>query len=194
MLRLAARSSQSNPRGSGPEVLKRDWGHMTPESGVMEVGVFRALQPNAAIWYCRSVIMNKPSGRLLPFENSFWELARCRVTRHLHNKKILSIFNLMKTHIGPSPNVMKHQPVILKSFQYLGINSLWPGDTIWRHRSGSTLVQVMACCLMAPSHYLNQCWLIISEVCDNHLRAISQEIPRPSITKITLKYACIKFH
>ena len=23
----------------------------------------------------------------------------------------------------------------------------------------STLVQVMPCCLMAPSHYLNQCWL-----------------------------------
>ena len=28
----------------------------------------------------------------------------------------------------------------------------------------STLVQVMACCLTAPSHYLNQCWLIISTV------------------------------
>ena len=24
---------------------------------------------------------------------------------------------------------------------------------------GSTLTQVMACCLTAPSHYLNQCWL-----------------------------------
>ena len=43
-------------------------------------------------------------------------------------------------------------------------NSMWPGDTIWRRRSGSTLVQVMACCLTAPSHYLNQCWLIINEV------------------------------
>ena len=30
----------------------------------------------------------------------------------------------------------------------------------WRHMSGSTLVQVMACCLMALSHHLNQCWLI----------------------------------
>ena len=28
-------------------------------------------------------------------------------------------------------------------------------------RNGSTLVQVMACCLMAPSHYLNHCLLII---------------------------------
>ena len=30
---------------------------------------------------------------------------------------------------------------------------------IWRHRYGSTLAQVMSCCLLAPSHYLNQCWL-----------------------------------
>ena len=44
------------------------------------------------------------------------------------------------------------------------LNSLWLGDAIWRQRSGSTLAQVMACCLMAPSHYLNQYWLIISEV------------------------------
>ena len=43
------------------------------------------------------------------------------------------------------------------------INSLWPSDTIWQQKSGSTLAQVMAWCLTAPSHYLNQCWLIISE-------------------------------
>ena len=42
--------------------------------------------------------------------------------------------------------------------------TLWPSDAIWRHRSGSTLAQVMACCLTAPSHYLNQCWLFINEV------------------------------
>ena len=44
------------------------------------------------------------------------------------------------------------------------INSLWPSDAIWPHRTWSTLAQVMACCLMASSHYLNQCWLIISKV------------------------------
>ena len=42
-------------------------------------------------------------------------------------------------------------------------NSLWPSDAIWRQRSGSPLAQVMACCLTAPSHYLNQCWLIITK-------------------------------
>ena len=44
------------------------------------------------------------------------------------------------------------------------VNSLWTNDAIWRQISGSTLAQVMACCLTAPSHHLNQCWLIISEV------------------------------
>ena len=44
------------------------------------------------------------------------------------------------------------------------VNSLKPSDAIWWQRTGSTLAQVMACCLTAPSHYLNQCWLIISKV------------------------------
>ena len=44
------------------------------------------------------------------------------------------------------------------------INSLWPSDDIWHHGSWSTLVQVMAYCLMAPSHHLTQCWFIISRV------------------------------
>ena len=39
------------------------------------------------------------------------------------------------------------------------LNSLWPSDTIWQQRSGSTLAQIMACCLTASGHYLNQCWL-----------------------------------
>ena len=50
--------------------------------------------------------------------------------------------------------------VLSKLSQY----SLGIGDAIWRWRSWSTLVQVMACCLTAPSHYLNQIWLIISKV------------------------------
>ena len=50
------------------------------------------------------------------------------------------------------------------NFTANGLNSLGPSDAIWRWRSWSTLVQLMACCLTAPSHYLNQCWLIISQV------------------------------
>ena len=45
-----------------------------------------------------------------------------------------------------------------------GVNTLWPSDNKWWHKSGYTLSQVVACCLMAPSHYLNQCCLIISKI------------------------------
>ena len=45
---------------------------------------------------------------------------------------------------------------------YWGFNSFWPSNAIWWLRFGSISVLVMACCLTAPSHYLNQCCIIIS--------------------------------
>ena len=39
------------------------------------------------------------------------------------------------------------------------INTVWTRDAIWVHMSGSTLAQIMACSLTAPSHYPNQ-WYI----------------------------------
>ena len=45
------------------------------------------------------------------------------------------------------------------------VNILWTSDAIWGHRTWWTwwtLVQVMAWCLRAPSHDLNQCWLMMS--------------------------------
>ena len=45
----------------------------------------------------------------------------------------------------------------------------------------------MACCLTAPSHYLNQCRLIISEVQKQTTEVNSQDTPQPSISKISWK-------
>ena len=36
------------------------------------------------------------------------------------------------------------------------VNPLRLNNAIWIHRSGQTLTQVMACCLVAPSHYLHR--------------------------------------
>ena len=56
-------------------------------------------------------------------------------------------------------------------------NSLWPADGIWKHRSWSTLAQVMASCLMTPSHYLNLNVELSSKVfCGIHTEAMSQEV------------------
>ena len=70
-------------------------------------------------------------------------------------------------------------------------NSFWPSDTIWGQRSGSTLAQVMACCMRAPSHYLNQCWLIISEV---QWHSYEGNFTRDALTIISLKTTYLKFH
>ena len=98
--------------------------------------------------------------------------------------------------------------VILKQ-HWSQFNSLWPSDSIWQQRSGSTLAQVMAWCLTAPSHYLNQCWLIISEVqwqlyegnfardastinhqnlSENYISKISFKFPRGQWVKKKLNY------
>ena len=46
---------------------------------------------------------------------------------------------------------------------FVGITS----DAMGRSRPCSALVQVMPWCQMAPSHYLNQCWLTITETVRN---------------------------
>ena len=56
--------------------------------------------------------------------------------------------------------------------------SLRPSDPTQDHRTWSTLVQVMACYLKAPSHKLNQCWFFTSEVLET-LNSL-----RPSVTHI----------
>ena len=56
----------------------------------------------------------------------------------------------------------------------------WPSDIILHRRFWWTL----PCCLTAPSHYRNRCWLIISKVEWQSLEGISQEIPQPSIIKL----------
>ena len=44
------------------------------------------------------------------------------------------------------------------------LNSLWPSDAIWRHRSELTLARIMSCCLTSSNHYLNKSCFIIESV------------------------------
>ena len=72
------------------------------------------------------------------------------------------------------------------------VYSLWPSDHIWLHRSESTLAQVMAWCLMAPSHYLNQCWLFISKVLWHSSEGMIKECLMISISKRKLTISFLK--
>ena len=90
------------------------------------------------------------------------------------------IYNFIQILLGPILNFEPRTPtdfypecpppgpirLLLNFFSpsFTEINLLWPSEAIWWDRSGSTLAQVMACCLTAPSHYLNQCRLITNRV------------------------------
>ena len=77
-------------------------------------------------------------------------------------------------------------------FISLLFNSLWPSDAIWQQGSRSTLVQVMSCCLTAPSHYLNQCWLMISEVLRHSLDNNFPTILKIFIIEMSLKFTNLR--
>ena len=70
--------------------------------------------------------------------------------------------------------------------QYILI-SLCPSDTIGQHRSRSTLAELMACCLVAPNHYLSQCWLTSGRSCGINAKAISWEMLKISILDMNSK-------
>ena len=44
---------------------------------------------------------------------------------------------------------------IVIDMQQHNFTHFWPSGATWQHRCESTLAQVKACCLTAPSHYLN---------------------------------------
>ena len=58
-------------------------------------------------------------------------------------------------------------------------------DTICHHKSESTLTQVLAYCLTAPSHYLNQCWLTINKVLWHLFQATSNVFLYPRFISYT---------
>ena len=62
----------------------------------------------------------------------------------------------------------------------------------WHQNSKPILVQVMARCLTAPSHYLNQCWLIIAEVQwhspDGNFTRDASVVNQMGVTVINLRF------
>ena len=74
------------------------------------------------------------------------------------------------------------------------IHYLWSNNPMWYHAIWATLVQLMVCCLMAPSLYLNHFLLIITYVLWHPL--ISQEMLMKLMlhmySEITVKQMLIK--
>ena len=73
---------------------------------------------------------------------------------------------------------------------FVGHNSSPPSAASMRQWTGSTLLQVMACCLTAPSHYLNQWWLILWHSSGGSCG----ESPKLPVTKPSSEIASLKSH
>ena len=73
----------------------------------------------------------------------------------------------------------------------VGFNTLWLSDAIWRHKSGSAWVQVIAHCLTEPSYHRDHHWHIINGFC--HSRWISQEVLKIADRKMNLNNTPVKF-
>ena len=82
---------------------------------------------------------------LILYKKSFWILRVTWILRYMGNDETFQVAE------------MRFDKLFI-------VDSLGLSDAIWRQGSGSILAQVMVCCLTAPSHYLIQCWLIISKV------------------------------
>ena len=88
-------------------------------------------------WICLSRILHQ---FILVIKISVW----------LHRKRLIIFHILAYLSLIHVVHVRKCTCIFIPL-----INTLWPSDAMWRHISGLTLAQVMACCLTAPSHYLN---------------------------------------
>ena len=89
------------------------------------------------------------------------------------------------------PQVTKSILVNLSGCKYtqLGYYMCYFDSAFWQHRSRSTLAQVMTWCL-APSHYLNQCWLIIQGV---HSVAFTWEQFQKEVLMNLICNLCLEF-
>ena len=74
------------------------------------------------------------------------------------------------------------------------INTLWTSDPIWRHRTGSTLTELMVCCLTAPNYNLTNVDLSSTKSRFILLRTLSLEDLKITLTETRLIIAVLKPH
>ena len=153
---------------------------------------FNSLGPSDTIWRYGSILAQVMACCLMApshYLNQCWHIIRLsKVQSHSSGNHFTQDTSAIN-HWNQFENYLSK--FLSKSPRGQWVNSFWPIDTIWHHISWSTLV----CCQVAPGYYLNQCWLIISQVlCDIHLTVISviTEMVEISILDMSLKIADLK--
>ena len=100
-----------------------------------------------------------------------WRLAKCplKTNGRFANRQLTSLVKEATGDQQPSYRlnlafcvtwIISCNITTIKHSIFIEERSLWPREIIWWQKYRSPLAQVMACCLMAPNHYVNQCCLI----------------------------------
>ena len=113
--------------------------------------------------------------RSIPFQNSAGTWSR------VPGKQFGVLVRWRDCHTRPArwSDTLQIRPVRWRKWNRIRIDLARladPVDATWQHRPGSALAQIMACCLMSPSHYLNQRWLNVKGVGGIQLTAISSDM------------------
>ena len=137
-------------------IITKQWTHNAPkQTDKQKIGMIFVVP-------CCDQISGNDCGITLTGRTFFWLFIHWRVVRSaICNSNNDRAYIIIPNHL-PSTEYQEIQQS--KQKEKVLHYSFGPSDAIWRGRSWSTMVQVMACCLTAPSHYLNQCWLIIGTV------------------------------
>ena len=95
----------------------------------------------------------------------------------VNNTGYITVHGLNEGHIVHYTDIEFHMEKSQQIYYYKHCGLVTPYSNNNIARFGSTLVVVMACCLPAPSHYLNLFNVDLSSkvFCGIHLGAISQE-------------------
>ena len=132
--------------------------------------ILRRLRPHQA--HMLSQVMNPSKGKIVGFVNLniYWGIPICPV------------------HCGWA--VRESTPFTQRPLTVSGTdlnNSSPPSAAYMRQWIGSALAQIMACRHSAPSHYLNQCWVIVNWTVRNKLQWKLNGILSFSFKKMHLK-------
>ena len=89
-----------------------------------------------------------------------WQWPDPKLPTREHLPVYLICVRVLYCHLSQNPTHLQ----FMNTYRYVYVNTLWPSDVIRRLDLDQPLAQVMACCLTAPSHYLNKCWLVMTSV------------------------------
>ena len=136
-------------------------------------------------WYEANIVLTK-SARARPSRRT-WLTSKLHML--LHWISLISNRHCLSNYVIET--VDKISPLL---WHFVWLHSLCLSNVIKLRLFRSALTKVVACCLMAPSDPLKQCWLTISDVLWHPPDGNSLEMLKTSIVDMSLKTSNLRFH